>query len=363
MAPVSDVAVVGPSTAVPTTMRAAVLREFGPPEVLRVEDMRVPHLQAGEVLLKVSRVAVGRTLDLVARAGAGPFGRALTFPHVLGAEHVGVVAARATDVMFPSVGGRVAVFPVYHDILDEAAGPYPEAAPSVRMIGIHRQGAYAQFVAVPAVNVRLIPAGISDEDAVAVVLAGAVAMNQFDRAGGVGPGMNVLVSGAASALGSTTALLAQYLGAKVVATSRDPIKREILRQLGVENVVDLTDSRVPTRVREVFGGRAADIVVDNLASAELWPHLISNLAVGGVVVSSGAFIDGVVPLDLRALYLSSQRIVGVRTGTLASLDRVWPLLEQGFRGVVDRSFSLDETPAAHHYVARSSNVGRVTITL
>src|SRR5712675_664186 len=77
--------------AIPSAMKAIVIREFGPPEVLRLEEVPTPVPQAGEVLVEVRAVSVNRTLDLVVRAGA--YAVPVKLPHVLGVDPSGVVAA------------------------------------------------------------------------------------------------------------------------------------------------------------------------------------------------------------------------------------------------------------------------------
>jgi NADPH:quinone reductase-like Zn-dependent oxidoreductase len=344
-------------------MRAVTFREFGGPEVLRVEEMPTPKPGRGEVLVRVEAVSVGRLLDLVARSGKHPY-MTFTFPHILGADHAGVVAQLGEGVEGVAVGDRVAVFPVVLEGEDKMTrAGRADLSPGVRIIGTHRPGAYAQYTAVPAENLLPMPADLSPSDAVAVVLAAAVAENQFHHAGGVGPGSRVIVQGATSALGSTTALYALHRGADVVVGSRDPAKRDRLREIGFAHVLDCNPSDFATRAREAFGGEGADVVVDNLGEPTLWDCGFDALGPGGTVVSSGAFLGRIVPLNLQRLYSQGHRIVGVRSGTLASARRAWTEVEQGFRSVVDRTFPLEDAPAAHAYVEAGGNVGRVALTI
>src|SRR6266850_7428316 len=87
-------------------MKAIVMREFGPPDVLRLEEIPTPVPGAGEVLIRVHAVSVNRTLDLAVRAGTYPARAAL--PHILGVDPSGVVAAIGDGVTARNVGDRVA---------------------------------------------------------------------------------------------------------------------------------------------------------------------------------------------------------------------------------------------------------------
>lgn len=348
---------------VPATMKAVTMRQFGPPDVLTMEEVETPEPRAGEVLVRVAAVSVGRLLDLLARSGKHPYAH-FTFPHILGAESAGVVAALGDGVSDVAVGDRVAVFPVIVTGDDEQTrAGYPELSPSVELIGTHRQGAYAEFVRVPAENVRIVPEGMTPLDSICVVLAGAVAMNQFDRVGGVGEGTRIVVQGAASALGSTTALLARHLGADVIVSSRHEAKRAKLRELGFEHTLDPCAEDFADRVREIYGGRGAQVIVDNLGVEDIWRRGFDALGPGGSVVSSGAFLGVEVPVNAKRLYSLGQRVIGVRTGNLASLDRAWTEVHRGFRSVLDRSFPLEDAAGAHTYVEGEDNVGRVGLTV
>lgn len=347
---------------VPAEMTAVRFHEFGGPDVLRVDRIPVPTPGPGEVLVQVRAVGVGRLLDLVARAGKHPYAR-FDLPHILGAEHVGLVAAWGDGVAGPPIGSRVAVYPSVNPVEDEhTAAGQPELSPVLKIIGTHRPGAYALYSTVPAVNVFVVPDGVSPTQAVALALSGPVALNQF-TAVGLRPGQRVLVQGASSALGSTTALLARELGAEVIATSRSEDKRADLRRLGLGTVLDPHDEDLVAKVRQAFGGAGADVVVDNLGEPTIWAASLAVLAPGGAVVSSGAFLGRQVVVDLQRLYVQGQRIVGVRTGNLRAAAELWQLVAAGFRVDVDRTFPLEEAAAAHRHVESGANVGRVALVV
>jgi NADPH:quinone reductase-like Zn-dependent oxidoreductase len=341
-------------------MAAVVFAEFGPPEVLTLVSRPIPQPGPNEVLVQVAAVSVGRLLDITARAGNHPYAK-FVLPHVLGAEHAGVVAAVGRDVADFEIGDRVAAFPaVTCGTCEKCRRGYDELCPSLQLIGTHRPGAYAQYVAVPVRNLHRVPEGISPVQASALALAGPVAVNQLTRAG-FRPGDWVLVQGASSGLGSVTAALARHLGGKVIATSRVPAKRDRLRALSVEAVLDATEKGFAERVRELTAGHGVAVAVDDLGEPRIWAATMDALAVGGTVVSSGAFLGREVSVNLQRLYSLGQRIVGVRTGNLASIPPLWAAVEAGFRPVLDRSFPLADASAAHHYVESDSNLGRVAL--
>jgi len=344
------------------TMHAVVLPEFGQPDVLREAVVPTPVPAAGEVLVQVAAVAVGRVLDVAARAGRHPY-RGFQFPHVLGAEHAGVIAALGPAVTGWRVGDHVAAFPVVTDgTCYYCLRGYDEVCENLKLIGIHRPGAYAQYVAVPARNLHLVPAGITPAQATGLALSGAVAMNQLQRSG-FQAGDWVLVQGASSALGSLTASLALHLGGHVIVASRSAAKRAQLAALGAEAVLDPAAPDFAARVRSLTGGRGAGIVADNLGEAAFWQASIASLAPSGTLVSSGAFLGGNVGIDLSRLYLQAQRVIGVRTGNQASVAALWAEVGRGFRPVLDTTFPLSAAAGAHRYLEDGQNVGRVLLSV
>lgn len=343
-------------------MKAAVIREFGPADVLKIEDAAAPEAAAGEVLVRVRAVRVGGLLDIGTRAGRNPFAR-LTFPHILGADFAGDVLEMGDGVTNVKPGDRVAVSPFV------ACGQCPACksgrdygCANAQLIGVHRQGSYAELVTVPAKVVRRIPDQVTYEQAAALALSGPVAFTQFAVAG-LKPDDWVLVTAAASGLGLVTALVAKALGARVIVTSRKDWKRKLLAERGFDHVLDTDDEAFAGRVAEITGPAGVAIAVDNIASASMFPKVLASLGRLGVLVSSGAQVAEPVPLDMRSLYLKSQSVVGIRTHTQAALDGFWSLAGNGVEALVDKTFPLDEVADAHRYVEAEKNFGRVLLTM
>ncbi|RTL66148.1 MAG: alcohol dehydrogenase [Pseudonocardiaceae bacterium] len=345
----------------PSRTRVVLFEEFGGPEVLEVREVDTPRPGPGEVAVRVAAVSVGHLLDISARAGTHPYAR-IALPHVPGAEHAGTVAAVGEGVGSVRPGDHVAVFPVLTcGTCDACAEGALEACPDARIMGVHTHGAYAEYTVVPEANVFVVPDGVGPADAAALALSGAVAQNQFDEAG-LRPGEWVLVHGASSALGSLTAALAVHRGARVIAASRSAEKREKLRELGPEAVVDPGDPGLVDTVRALTGGAGVGLVVDNLGDPTIFATTMDLLAIRGRVVSSGAFLGGRVELDMLRLYSRSQRIIGVRSGNLRSARRLWEAVAEGLRPVIDRSYPVGAAADAHRHLEDSANTGRVVLT-
>ena len=343
-------------------MNAMVIRRHGDPDVLEAATVPTPVPGVGEALVRVHAVSVNGFLDVANRAGRVPFAR-YDFPHILGSEHAGEVAAYGPDTpeILP-VGSRVVV----HNAIScgtckPCSDGRAESCVELELVGVTRPGAYAEFTVVPVVNLRPMPQHASFVEAAAMSVNGPLATVQLTDAD-VRAGDTVLVQGAASATGTMCAVVARALGCRVLGTTRSPAKLAALAALDLFDA--LLDSRAPDvldEIRERSDG-GADIVVDNVGSPELWRLTMASLAPRGRVVTSGAMFGGKVELDLGALYRSSQRVIGVRSANDPSRDLFWQLVdEQQLRPVIDSVFSLAAAADAHRRLEAMSNVGRVVI--
>lgn len=343
-------------------MKAAVIHETGPAEVLKIEDVPEPAPGPQEVVVRVKAVRVGGLLDIGTRAGRNPFAR-LTFPHILGADFAGEVVTIGPGETQLKPGDRVAGVPLITCGQCHACSiGRDDACPNAKLVGVHRQGSYAELVAVPAKVLRKIPDRLGFEQAAAMAVSGPVALTQLEIAG-LKPGDWVLVTAAASGLGLVTALVAKRLGARVIATSRKAWKREMLEGHALEAVLDTDSDDFVERVGQLTGGDGVAIAIDNTASAFMFSKLRASLSGLGVIVTSGATAAVQVQLDIRALYLKSQSVIGVRTHTQAGLDGFWRLAQEGIETRVDKTFQLDQVVQAHQYVEAEKNFGRVLLTM
>src|SRR5712671_2209784 len=183
------------------TMKALVIREFGPPEVMRLEEVPTPVPEAGEVLVEVRAVSVNRTLDLVVRAGA--YAVPVKLPHVLGVDPSGVVAAVGPGVTTRKRGDRVVTLQF---VRPPAANSFPV------ILGLHVWGGYAQYVKVPVACTHPIPDGVDFPVATIVARHAPVAFSMLRDIAGLKSGDWVLVMGASGGLGSAGIQVAKYLG-------------------------------------------------------------------------------------------------------------------------------------------------------
>jgi NADPH:quinone reductase len=180
-------------------VKAIVFHQFGPPEVLRLEQVSAPAPGPGELLLKVHAVSVNRTLDLAVRAGQ--YAHRPKLPHVLGVDPCGVVAAVGPEVTTRKVGDRLACGAV--------VGAQPSGLPII--LGVNTWGGYAEYVKVPVHVTHFIPAALDFMTAAVVARHAPLAFTQLRDRAKVKPGEWVLIMGAAGGLGSIALQAAKHL--------------------------------------------------------------------------------------------------------------------------------------------------------
>jgi NADPH:quinone reductase len=333
-------------------MKAVVIREFGGPEVLRLEEIPTPEPGPGEVVIRVHAVSVNRTLDLAVRAGAYAFRPPL--PHVLGVDPSGTVAAVGAGVSAPRVGDRV----VTRQLLRLAT-----ATEGPAILGVHAWGGYAEYVKVPASATHPIPDGLDFVTATVVARHAPTALSMLRDVAKLRSGEWVLVMGASGGLGAAGIQVAKSLGARVIAAAGAEERVRAAVALGADAGVDYRAQDLAAEVRRITSGRGVDVVFENVADAGLFPRAFASLARGGRLITAGAHADGVVPLDVRALYLNSITVIG-STGHVTADDLTVTLQAAAagrHRVLVDRVLPLAEAARAHRLVADRAGTGKIVL--
>lgn len=321
------------------TMTAAVLRDPGGPQPLRLERVPIPEPGPGEVLVAVEAFGLNNAEILQCR-GAMP----IPPGGIPGLECAGTVLATGPGTVGPRVGERVAA--------------------------LTRAGAYAEYVAVPAGACLDIPDDLAP--AAALPEAAATAWWNLVHRGRVCPGERVLIHGAAGGVGSTAIQLARSLGATVIATARGEAKTALCTDLGAHHVIDYGSTDVFEALHQLVPD-GVDIILDNQGAATVAAN-IAALAPAGRLVIVGVATGSAAVLDLGALMARGVEISSSSLGRLsdemrAALCReveteVLPKVQAGtLRPVLDASFGLDDITAAHRRFGDPERVGKVIVTV
>ena len=319
-------------------MKAAVIYETGPPEVLRYEDVPNPECPDGFVVVDTEAISIEGG-DLLARAG----GELASVPHIVGYLSAGTVSEVRGEGR--AVGDRV--------------------------VALNAFGSHASRRAVPALTTWPIPDGLDAARAACVPVAFGTAYECLFTAGGLTQGQTVLIHAGAGGVGMAAIQLAKQAGATVLATASSDEKLERLKVLGLDHGINYARERFVERTHELTDGRGADVVVDSIGGQNLVDS-VGVLAYRGTLVSVGAAARAGSAIEATSLWTRNNTLRGVYLGgaILPEYARIHPMiaemLERVARGElhveIDRSFPLADAAGAHEYVESRKAFGRVVIT-
>lgn len=315
-------------TMLPRTMTAVHLTGHGGLDKLVIRhDVPVPRPGAGAVLVNVTAAGMNNT-DIntrtgwynaavssgttaeggkagfgVTEAGMGDWEGGLSFPRIQGADAVGRIVAVGDGVTPERIGQRVVCDPYIRDPDDI------EGLESAGFLGSEQDGAFAEFVCLPAVNAVTVADDLAISDAALATLpcSGGTAMNML-RMAGAQAGDLALVTGASGGVGTVLVQILKAIGADVIALA-NPAKHQALRKLGADHVIDRGVPDLGAAVLAASGGRKLSLAADVVGGAE-FPTLLNLLRRGGRYVTAGAIAGPMVALDLRTLYLKNLSLFG-----------------------------------------------------
>jgi NADPH:quinone reductase-like Zn-dependent oxidoreductase len=221
-------------------MRAVVFEQHGGPEVLKLTEVSKPTIKANEVLVEVRACALNH-LDVWVRNGLP--GIKIPLPHILGDDVAGVVREVGELVIGVNAGDEVMIQPgVSCGHCAECLAGRDNMCDDYDIIGYRRDGGYAEFVAVPGINVirnRRVSIGSKPLPLPLVTLT---AWHMLVARANVQPGEDVLVHAAGSGVGSLGIQIAKLRGARVITTASSEEKLAKARELGADVTIDYTQS-------------------------------------------------------------------------------------------------------------------------
>jgi NADPH:quinone reductase-like Zn-dependent oxidoreductase len=340
-------------------VKAVVYTAHGGPEVVRPQEMPDPEVGPADVLVRVRAVALNH-LDLWIRRGLPRL--TLTFPHVPGADVAGIVERVGPSVTTVRAGDEVVVSPgLSCGVCAACVAGEDNLCARYSILGEHRHGGYAEYVAVPEANILLKPSRLSFEEAAAIPLVFLTAWNMLVDRAHLRFGETVLVWGAGSGVGSAAVQIAKVFSARVIAVAGAAWKLDRASALGADEVVNYRDEDVGQAVRRLTGHRGVDIVFDHVG-APTWQTSLRVLARGGRLVTCGATGGAEATTDIRYVYARRLSIHGSWMGTKANLREALRLVEGGrLHPVVHEVFPLTAAVRAQEVMERSEHFGKLVL--
>ena len=345
-------------------MKAMVIRQHGGPEVMQAEEIAEPRIGPGELLIKVAAAGVNR-FDISARRGDVPYAK-VTFPHVLGLEGCGTVAAVGEGVSAFRVGDRVV--PILsissgicrHEICHCALG-YDNICRDFNKLGLTMWGTYAEYVKVTEFNAVRLPDKLSFIDAAAATVATATAWELAISRAKVRQGETALVNAAGGAVGSSAVQICKLAGARVIASAGSDAKLERARQLGADEVVNYERQNLAEEVLRLTDGRGVDVVIETVGGAVLQQSL-EAMAHNARLATAGTVGRAKVEIDMYRLLRKQLWMTGTHFAPKETVKTSLRLLAEGkLRPVIAEIVPLAEARRAHERLESRDLFGNLVL--
>jgi len=323
-------------------MKAVRCHEFGPPEVLRLDECQAAELQSEQVRIRVHAAGINFADTLMV---AGKYQIKPPFPFTPGLE----------------VGGEVI----------EAGAAVRHLGPGQRVLAVLRRGGgYADEAVTDAATVVPIPDAMDYVTAAAFPVAYGTSYLALTHRGNLKPGETLLVLGAAGGVGLTAVELGKQMGARVIAAAGSPDKLAIAKEHGADELIDYRTESIRDRVRDLTGGLGADVVYDPVGGDAFDQALRAvNWEARMLVIGFASGRIQSVPANL--ILVKNISVTGVVWGAqserdpalvsrhLAELLRWW---EAGrLKPLVSKTFPLAEAGAAMQALLSRRHSGRIVL--
>ncbi|NUQ24044.1 MAG: NAD(P)-dependent alcohol dehydrogenase [Saprospiraceae bacterium] len=318
-------------------MKAITYRQYGPPEVLQLEEVEKPVPTDQEILIKIKATAVN-TADVRLRK-ADPFLVRLVY---------GLLKPTKINILGIVLAGEV-------EALGKAVTRYKKGD-QVFGLASFNMGTYAEYICLPEdAGLAIKPANMTFEEAAVIPFGGHTALHFFKKAN-IRPGQKVLIYGASGAVGTAAVQLARYYGAEVTGVC-SAANAELVKSLGAHHVIDYTKTNI-SAISEKY-----DVVFDTVGK-------VSVFALANLLHKNGALLLGsaLVKQGLQALWVSMTSSIKIVNGTASTsaedMNFLKQLLESGeMKAVIDKRFAFAQMAEAHRYVDTGRKRGNVAVTL
>ena len=325
----------------------------------RWRDFADPTPASGESVLKVVAGSLNR-VDLYMRDSGAGITHAL--PQVMGVDAAGVVAeAEAGSALKPGMKAMLYSEAFCGTCRYCLAGDQP-LCERVKIMGEHRHGGFAEYVAMPTRCFFPLPDDADVEAAGALMTGHLTAWRMLFGKRALRPGESVLIVGIGGGVAVACLQLAKLVGARVFVTSSSDEKIARAVAMGAEGGVNYAKDRVSSAILD-FSGGGVDMAIDSVGAAS-WGESLKSLRRGGRLVTCGATTGANPPADLQRVFIRQLEIYGSTGGSLSELRQLLDVFNRGLvKPVIDSRFRMSDIDAAFDRLESSAQFGKVSVVV
>lgn len=318
-------------------MKAIVVREFGAPEVMKLEEVSLHQPAGTQVLIRIKAAGVN-PVDTYLRTGN--HAHAPKLPYTPGKDAAGIVEAVGDAVTKFKVGDRV------------------YTADSLT-------GTYAEYALCEEKQLGKLPDNVSFEQGAGVWTPYATSYRALFQKAKAGLGETVLIHGASGGVGIAAIQWAKNAGLKVIGTASSEEGKKLVAEQGADHVIDHTDESHFASIKDLTGGRGVDIIIEMLANINLQKDFDALAMFGRIVVVGNR---GSLDFNPRAIMGKDATVYGMSLFNSPQSDRdqihtaIFGGLSKGFLGpVIRKILTLSDAPIAHHEVIENKALGKIVL--
>lgn len=318
-------------------MKAIVVNEFGPPEVMAVDEVETPEPDGTHVLVKIEAAGVN-PVDTYLRTGI--HAHAPKLPYTPGKDGAGIIESVGSEVTKFKPGDRV----------------YTAGSIS---------GTYAEYSLCDESHLGRLPANVSFEQGAGIWTPYATSYRALFQKAGAKDGETVLIHGASGGVGLAAVQWANNAGLRVIGTASSEEGRQLILDNGADDVFDHSDEDHYSDIRESTGGKGVDIIIEMLANENLERDFEAIAMFGRIVIVGNrgslqftprqAMTHETTILGMSLFNAPKEMLDEIHTAIFAALS------EGAIKPVVREAIPLEEAPRSHHAIIENKAFGKIVL--
>jgi len=320
-------------------MKAIVVREFGAPEVMKLEEISTPEPNENQILVRIKAAGVN-PVDSYIRSGV--YAQKPNLPYTPGKDGAGIVEKTGANITKFKAGDRV---------LTADAG----------------SGTYAEYAVFDEKNLIKLPENVSFEQGAGVFVPYATAYRGLFEKAKAKSGETLLVHGASGGVGTAAIQWAKNAGLTVIGTASSEEGKNLVKEQGADFVFDHSDENYLSEILEITNGKGVEIILEMLANVNLQKDFDVLAKFGRISIIGNR---GSLEFNPRAIMSKDASVFGLSlfNATEAVMNEIHAAifdgLSKGFlKPIVGKTFPLEKTVEAHHAVIEEKAFGKIVLTI